>query len=159
MMICLVVLTVKQVKTTPFLFSVSFCNINCSLGRVDDFYFFDCFSSFCFLLIEFHLFFSIYYKILTNNVYYYCSLIRIVQAVGTSFFCRARFISFHTHASLFTLFVYSLFHSCCFHARVFRKTLLYEFHISYSHTEWYLFFPIVLLQVHNVYSERKTRNS
>ena len=32
--------------------------------------------------------------------------------------------------------------------------------ISYSHTEWYLFFfPTVHLQVHNVYSERKTRNS
>ena len=45
------------------------------------------------------------------------------------------------------------------HARVFRKTLVHEFHISYGHTEWYLFFPIVQLQVHNVYSERKTRNS
>ena len=33
-----------------------------------------------------------------------------------------------------------LFHSLCFHARVFGKTLLHEFHISYSHTEWYLFF-------------------
>ena len=33
-----------------------------------------------------------------------------------------------------------LFHSCCSHSRVFGKTLLYEFHISYSHTEWYLLF-------------------
>ena len=32
-----------------------------------------------------------------------------------------------------------LFHSCCY-ARVFGKTLLDEFHISYHHTEWYLLF-------------------
>ena len=36
---------------------------------------------------------------------------------------------------------------------------MHEFHISYSHTEWYLFFSIVQLQVHNVYSVRKTKNS
>ena len=30
-----------------------------------------------------------------------------------------------------------LFHSCCSHARVFRKTPVHEFLISYSHTEWH----------------------
>ena len=50
----------------------------------------------------------------------------------------------HTHAPLFTSFVcfFILFHSCCSHAQVFRKTLVHEFHISYSHTEWYLLFSI-----------------
>ena len=51
------------------------------------------------------------------------------------------------------------FHSCCSHARVFGKTLLHEFHISDSHAEWYLLFPTEQLQVHNVYSVRKTKNS
>ena len=32
------------------------------------------------------------------------------------------------------------FNSCCSHARVFEKTLVREFSISYSHIEWYLFF-------------------
>ena len=47
-------------------------------GRVDDFSFFDCLSTFRFSLIEFHSSFSISYKILTNYVYYYCILIMIV---------------------------------------------------------------------------------
>ena len=47
-------------------------------GRVDDFYFFDCLSPFCFLLIEFNCTFSIYHKIVTNYVNYYCILLRIV---------------------------------------------------------------------------------
>ena len=46
---------------------------------------------------------------------------------------------FHTHASLLIVFVCPivLFQSCCSHSRVFGKTLLHEFIISYSHTEWY----------------------
>ena len=58
-------------------------------------------------------------------------------------FC-ARFTSFHTHASLLTFFVclFVLFHTCCFHARVFGKTLLDEFPISNSHTEWYFIFSL-----------------
>ena len=41
---------------------------------------------------------------------------------------------FHTHSSLLSVFVCSivLFHSCCAHARVFGKTLLHEFPISYT---------------------------
>ena len=58
------------------------------------------------------------------------------------FFFRARFASFHTHASLLIfLFCFRiLFHSCCSHVQVFGKTLVHEFHIPNSHTEWYLFF-------------------
>ena len=37
--------------------------------------------------------------------------------------------------------------------------LVHEFHISPSRTEWYLLFLTVQLQVHNVYSERKSRNT
>ena len=57
------------------------------------------------------------------------------------FFFRARFAFFHAHASLLTSFVcfLILFRSCCNHAQVFGKTLVHEFPISYSHTEWYFF--------------------
>ena len=48
------------------------------LRRANDFSFFDCSSTFCFLLIEFHCTFSISYTILTNLVYYYSILIMIV---------------------------------------------------------------------------------
>ena len=61
-------------------------------------------------------------------------------------FFRARFTSFHTHASLLTFFVclIVLFHSWCSRARVFGKTLLQEFPISCNHTEWYfIFFSLV----------------
>ena len=53
-------------------------------------------------------------------------------AVGTFLF-RARFTSFHTHASLLTFLFcfFVLFHSCCSHAQVFGKTLMHEFPISY----------------------------
>ena len=64
----------------------------------------------------------------------------IVLAFGTSFFCRARFTSFHPHASFLTSFFYFfvLFHSSCSHAQVFGKIPVHEFQISYSLTEWYL---------------------
>ena len=35
-----------------------------------------------------------------------------------------------------------LFHSCCSHAQVFGKTLVHEFPVSYSRTEWYLLFSL-----------------
>ena len=54
-------------------------------GKVDDFSFFDCSSTFCFLLIEFHCTFSIFYKMPQYYVYYYCILIRW-YFIGTSFF-------------------------------------------------------------------------
>ena len=59
---------------------------------------------------------------------------------ASGLFFRARFASFHTHASLLVFFLcfFVLFHSCCSHALVFEKTLLHEFPMSCSHTEWYL---------------------
>ena len=59
------------------------------------------------------------------------------------FFLRTRFTSFVTHSSLLNFFI--LFHSCSSHARVFGKTLLHEFPISYYHSG---FSPTVHLQVH-----------
>ena len=46
-------------------------------GRVDDLSFFDYLSPFCFLLIKFHYYFSISYKILPDYVYYYFISIRM----------------------------------------------------------------------------------
>ena len=62
-----------------------------------------------------------------------------VRLSGLLFFSSARFTSFHTHASLLTFFVcfFVLFHSCYSHARVFGKTLVHEFHVSYSNIEFY----------------------
>ena len=60
-------------------------------------------------------------------------------ASGLLFF-RTRFASFILHYLLFVFCFFVLFHSCCSHARVFRKSLVFEFRIFYSHTEWYLFF-------------------
>ena len=112
-------------------------------GREDDLSFFDYLSPFCFQLIEFHCSVFISCKIRPCYVYQYCILIGWWWAVGTFFF-RARFTFFHTHASLLTFFVclIVLFHSCCSHSRVFGKTLVHEFPISYSHTERYFLFSL-----------------
>ena len=78
------------------------------------------------------------------------------------FFFLARFTSFHTQAFLLAIFVVTLFHSCCSHARVFGKTLAHEFPISYSHTEWYLHFSrgeIVCLGRSFVYHNQIKLNS
>ena len=77
------------------------------------------------------------------------------------FFFHARFTSFRTHTSPLTFFCFFvLFNSCSSHSQVFDKTFMHEFHISVNLTEWYLlYFPTGQLQVHNVYSERKSRNS
>ena len=40
----------------------------------------------------------------------------------------------------FPLSLIVLFQSCCSHAQVFGRTLVHEFHFSYSHTEWNLLF-------------------
>ena len=60
-----------------------------------------------------------------------------VRQSGHFFLSRAR-STFHIHSSLLCFFI--LFHSCCSHTQVFGKTLVHEFHISYSHTELYLLF-------------------
>ena len=58
------------------------------------------------------------------------------------FFFVPDLLFFRTHASLLTLFAcfFILFHPCCSHPRVFEKTLVHEFPMSYSHTEWSLHF-------------------
>ena len=108
------------------------------------------FSFFDFFILSYPLYFfcslnfivrlPISYKILPYYVYYYCILIISLYVVGTFFFFRIRFTSFHPHASLLTFSFFVLFHFVCSHARMFGKTLVHELHISYSHTELYLFF-------------------
>ena len=75
-----------------------------SRERGNDVSFFEYLSQFCFLSIEFYCTYSISYKILPYFVYYYCILVRVRYSVGTSF-VRVRFASFHTQASLLTIFV------------------------------------------------------
>ena len=106
---------------------------------------------FVFLLIKFHCVLSC--KMIPYYVYLYC----IVFWLGSdrlpgllSF--RARFTSLHTHASLLTFRLYLSYFvlavpvpEClgkysCMSARMFGKTLVHEFPISYSHTEWYFLF-------------------
>ena len=55
-------------------------------------------------------------------------------------FSRVSCTSFHFHSPLLTFFLcfIVLFQSCCFHAHMFRKTLVHEFPIFYSYTEWNL---------------------
>ena len=55
-------------------------------------------------------------------------------------FFHVRCTSFHNHSPLLTFFCcfIVLFQSCCSQAQVFGKTLVHEFPISYSHTEWNL---------------------
>ena len=53
------------------------------------------------------------------------------------------FISRLPHLSSSSCF-FVLFDSFCSHAPVFGKTLVHEFHIFYSHTEWCLFFPPIV---------------
>ena len=93
---------------------------------MDDFSFFDCSNSFCFMLTEFHCAFSISYRIPQYYVYYYSIWLGNDRPSGL-FFCT-RFTSFNTHAFLLTFICFFvLFHCCCSHARVFGKTLLREF--------------------------------
>ena len=57
------------------------------------------------------------------------------------FIFRARFTSFNAHASLLIFFsFFVIIHSCCSYAQAFWKTLVHEFPISYSHTEFYTAF-------------------
>ena len=51
-------------------------------------------------------------------------------------FFRLRCTSFHVHSPLLAFFLcfIVLVQSCCSHAQVFRKTIVHEFLIFYSHT-------------------------
>ena len=85
--------------------------------------------------------FSTSHNILTNyDCYYYILVMYNVRPLGLLSSCPLCF--FHTHASLLFVFVCFciLFHFCCSHARVFGKTFVHEFPISYCHTEWFLLF-------------------
>ena len=61
-------------------------------------------------------------------------------AVG-SFFSYQLYTSFHISSSLLTFFLslFILLYSCCSHAQIFGKTLVYELHISNNLTEWSFF--------------------
>ena len=48
----------------------------------------------------------------------------------------------YSRLSSYLFFMFILFYSCCSHSRVFEKTLVHEFPISYSHTERYLLFSV-----------------
>ena len=61
-------------------------------------------------------------------------------SLGRLDFFLPHLTSFHTPHSLPFFFFFVLFHSWCSHVRVFGKTRVHEFHISYSHTERYLLF-------------------
>ena len=65
---------------------------------------------------------------------------RLYKVTGQDLFFRVHCTSFHNYSPLLTFFLcfIVLFQSCCSHAQVFGKTLLHEFPIFYSHTEWNL---------------------
>ena len=65
---------------------------------------------------------------------------RLYKVTGQDFFFRVCGTSFHIYSPLLTFFLcfIVLFLSCCSNARVFGKTLVHEFPISYSHTDWNL---------------------
>ena len=89
---------------------------------------------FVFLLIEFNYPFSIFYKIPRDFVYYYCILSVVIGCRDFFFFMAALLL--YILAPLFFPSSVSFFsHPCCSNARVFGKTLVLEFPISYSHTE------------------------
>ena len=64
-------------------------------GRVDDLSFFEYLRPFCFLVIEFHSTFSIFYKIL-YFVYYYCILVGCDRPLGLLLFVPALLLSILT---------------------------------------------------------------
>ena len=60
------------------------------------------------------------------------------KMTGQDFFFSCPLYFFPQSFSLLTFFLcfIALFQSCCSHAQVFGKTLVHEFLIFYSHTEW-----------------------
>ena len=109
-------------------------------------------------LIEFHSNFSISYKILTNYVYYYCILIRIVQAVGTFFSCPLCFFPYSRLSSyLLRLFLYLISFLLFPCASVWGKHSCMSSPFPIAILNGTCFFPTVQLQVHNVKSQRKNQ--
>ena len=118
---------------------------------------------FVFRLLNFIVLFL--YLIKVCNISFFIIIIIIIifwfgcdRPSGLFFYFSACFAFFYTPTSLIpsSSIFFILFRSCSSHAWVFEKTLV---HSSYSHTEWYLLFLTVQLQVRIVYSERNTRNS
>ena len=58
----------------------------------------------------------------------------------TYFFMPSVLFSMFTHLLRSYWFFVILFVACCTLAQVFRRTFMHEFHISCSHTEWFLHF-------------------
>ena len=76
---------------------------------------------------------------------YWCRLVSLSNsyiASGSSetyFFVPVVYTFPYSHFSCYLLpRVFVLFHSCCSHEQVFGRTLVHEFPIFYSHTEWNL---------------------
>ena len=63
-----------------------------------------------------------------------------IKRVDRIYFFLVRCDYIHIHSPLLTFFLcfFILFQSCCSHAQVFGRTLVHEFPIFYSHTEWNL---------------------
>ena len=102
--------------------------------------------------------------IIVDYYVYYCCLLSGDRPAGLLFLSYLLYVFPYPCTPLYlpstsvTLSYLIMFNYCCSQALVFRKTLVHKFYISNSHAEWY-FFQIVQLQVHNVYSERKSRNT
>ena len=116
-------------------------------GRVDD-VIFRLFKSSLFFVNWISLYFFHFLQNFTRlNYYYYCIMyifrLGCDRPSGLLLFVPA-VLFFHTHASLLSVFVclIVLFHSCWSHTWVFGKTLVHEFPVSYSHTEWYSLFSL-----------------
>ena len=109
----------------------------CWRGRMDDSSFFHYLSPFCFLLIEFHCTFSISYKILCllNVILFWLGCDR---PSGLLFFEPTILLSIRTPLFLPTSSVSLSYFILAVPMLVFGKTLVHEFPMSYSHTEWYL---------------------
>ena len=111
-----------------------------TLGRVGDFSFFRLFNSIFFFInwisLNFFPFLLKYYHIMFIIIGFWFGSDRPSRLLS---FVPALLLSIFT-PSTYRLRLFILFHSCCFHARVFGKTLVHELSISYSHAEWYLLF-------------------
>ena len=156
------ILLTTATQTPSFLSSISQLAMLITIhpGEGGWFFIFRLFKSILFFVNRISLYFFHFYIKL-----YHIMFIIIVIWLGcdrpAGLFFRASFASFYTHASLLTFFVcfIILFGSCCSHARVFGKTLWMSSPFPIAILNGTCFFPTVQLQVHNVYLERKTRNS
>ena len=82
---------------------------------------------------------SVHTKVLRHGLSWMTDVNGRDLVTGQDFFFCVRG-TFHVHSPILTLFLCFIvsFQSCCSHARVFGKTLMHEFPIFSSHTEWNL---------------------